>query len=168
MQARAKSVGRGGDAFRGNKQCRSVPGGVTGPSDGPVGRGKRLAARSETRKRYRDAELAEARAEIERQAQRLAALEAEAERARAEARELAARRQKSLSALCHDLRTPLNAVIGFSDVMQRELHGPLGHQRYRDYAAHIRESGALLLQAAEQLLCQSVLPDSPPAGESYR
>jgi signal transduction histidine kinase len=61
----------------------------------------------------------------------------------------------------HDIRTPLNAVIGFADLMQRELHGALGHERYREYANHIRECGVDLLRAAEETLLLTVLLGSP-------
>jgi signal transduction histidine kinase len=57
-----------------------------------------------------------------------------------------------LAQMQHALRTPLNAMIGFSEAMLHELHGPLGHARYRDYAAHIGESGGRLLKAAEDAL----------------
>src|SRR5262245_25897469 len=52
----------------------------------------------------------------------------------------------------HALRTPLNAVIGFSEVMVCELHGPLGHSRYQEYAHHICESGGRLLKSSEDAL----------------
>lgn len=97
-------------------------------------------------------ELAQARAEIARQSRHLARLIADAERTTQEARETARTRARVLASISHDLRTPLNAVIGFSDVMQRELFGPLGHERYRDYAVHIKDSGEQLLQAAENIL----------------
>jgi signal transduction histidine kinase len=54
--------------------------------------------------------------------------------------------------MSHALRTPLNAVIGFSEVMARELHGPLGHSRYQEYAHHICESGGRLLKSSEDAL----------------
>ena len=54
--------------------------------------------------------------------------------------------------MSHALRTPLNAVIGFSDVMAHELHGPLGNSRYQEYALHIRESGGQLLKSSEDAL----------------
>jgi signal transduction histidine kinase len=54
--------------------------------------------------------------------------------------------------MSHALRTPLNAVIGFSEVMARELHGPLGHSRYHEYAHHICESGGRLLKSSEDAL----------------
>src|SRR5262245_23771804 len=39
-----------------------------------------------------------------------------------------------LAAMSHELRTPLNAVIGFSEVMVNEVFGPLGNERYHEYA----------------------------------
>lgn len=62
-----------------------------------------------------------------------------------------------LARVSHDLRTPLNAVIGFSDVMQRELFGPLGNSRYQEYARHIHESGDELLRATENTLAMTSL-----------
>jgi signal transduction histidine kinase len=58
-----------------------------------------------------------------------------------------------MARLSHELRTPLNAVIGFSELMVQELHGPLGNQRYQQYAHHIAESGGRLLRSSEEALC---------------
>lgn len=44
------------------------------------------------------------------------------------------------SRVSHELRTPLNAVIGFSEMMHQEVLGPVGNERYREYAAQIRKS----------------------------
>ncbi|HUL07374.1 MAG TPA: HAMP domain-containing sensor histidine kinase, partial [Candidatus Acidoferrum sp.] len=52
----------------------------------------------------------------------------------------------------HELRTPLNAIIGFSEVLKRELLGPLGQERYREYAKDINESGAHLLNLISDIL----------------
>jgi PAS domain S-box-containing protein len=57
-----------------------------------------------------------------------------------------------LANLGHELRTPLNAVIGFSDLMLNESFGPLGHPRYRDYAADVRASGEHLLELINDIL----------------
>lgn len=67
-----------------------------------------------------------------------------------------------LARINHDLRTPLNAVIGFSDVMQREMFGPLGNARYQEYARHIRDSGDVLLKATEDTLAMTTLLAAPP------
>lgn len=67
-----------------------------------------------------------------------------------------------LARINHDLRTPLNAVIGFSEAMQREMFGPLGNVRYQEYARHIRDSGDILLRATEETLAMTSLLAAPP------
>ena len=62
-----------------------------------------------------------------------------------------------LARMSHDLRTPLNAVIGFSDAMHQELFGPIGNVRYEEYVKHIRASGVELLQAAEDALTMTAV-----------
>lgn len=62
----------------------------------------------------------------------------------------------------HDLRTPLNAVIGFSEMMQHEVLGPVGHERYRDYIAEIRKSAEYFQEATEKTLAVTELLASPP------
>ena len=57
-----------------------------------------------------------------------------------------------LASVSHKLRTPLNAVIGFSEVMLQEIFGPLGNTRYRDYANDIRDSGTHLLGVINDIL----------------
>jgi hypothetical protein len=63
----------------------------------------------------------------------------------------------------HDLRTPLNAVMGFSEIMTLELFGPLGDHRYQDYVHHIRDSSTELLKAAEDTLALTALMATPPS-----
>ncbi|WOI53983.1 HAMP domain-containing sensor histidine kinase [Parvularcula sp. LCG005] len=62
-----------------------------------------------------------------------------------EAVSLAARRSEQLANVSHEIRTPLNAVIGFADALYAERFGPLGNDKYRDYARVIQESGQHLL-----------------------
>ncbi|MGH6739138.1 MAG: sensor histidine kinase, partial [Bradyrhizobium sp.] len=84
---------------------------------------------------------------------------AEAHEAALVARDAAetASRAKSmiLANMSHELRTPLNAVIGFSELMHSELYGPLGNQRYRDYAGQIHEAGRHLLDLIGDILDMS-------------
>ena len=68
--------------------------------------------------------------------------------------------------ISHDMRTPLNAVIGFSELMQHELHGPHGDDRYREYATLIRQSGEQLKQTAEHTLAMTELVAAPTSGRS--
>jgi cell cycle sensor histidine kinase DivJ len=75
------------------------------------------------------------------------------------ARDLAeeASRAKSrfLANMSHELRTPLNAIIGFSDIMRQEILGPIGSERYREYAGLIRDSGQHLVDLISDLLDMS-------------
>lgn len=57
-----------------------------------------------------------------------------------------------LANMSHELRTPLNAILGFSEIIAQETFGPVGAQRYRDYAADIHASGAHLLSLINDLL----------------
>jgi signal transduction histidine kinase len=57
-----------------------------------------------------------------------------------------------LATMSHELRTPLNAVIGFSEMIAAQPYGPLGDDRYRDYASMINESGMHLLSLINDVL----------------
>lgn len=57
-----------------------------------------------------------------------------------------------LAAMSHELRTPLNAVIGFSEMMRMEAFGPIGSDRYREYAGDIHNSGVHLLSLINDVL----------------
>jgi two-component system cell cycle sensor histidine kinase PleC len=69
----------------------------------------------------------------------------------------AANRAKSefLANMSHELRTPLNAIIGFSELMQSGLFGPLGSDRYEEYARDIHSSGNYLLGVINDILDMS-------------
>lgn len=60
-----------------------------------------------------------------------------------------------LASLCHDLRTPLTTVIGYCELMQTEVHGPLGHEKYRDYAASVKRGGEEILRLTDGLQLQA-------------
>lgn len=74
------------------------------------------------------------------------------ESARAELRLAADHKWQTLAYLSHHLRTPMNAVIGFSDLMAQEAMGPLGHPKYRDYVQNIQISGTEALRAVSAIL----------------
>jgi two-component system cell cycle sensor histidine kinase PleC len=76
----------------------------------------------------------------------------EATAAKADAQRANKAKSELLANMSHELRTPLNAVIGFSEMMRDEILGPLGHDRYREYAADIHYSGTLLLDLINDIL----------------
>lgn len=65
-----------------------------------------------------------------------------------------ASRSKSafLAHMSHDLRTPLNSIIGFSTILHQEMFGRLGASQYKQYVEHIRDSGELLLSLVNDVL----------------
>ena len=54
--------------------------------------------------------------------------------------------------MSHELRTPLNAIIGFGEVMEMESYGPLGNDKYREYAGDVVASGRHLLSVINDVL----------------
>lgn len=78
-----------------------------------------------------------------REEQRLLARRYHEEKLRAEA----ASRSKTtfLAHLSHDIRTPLNHIIGFADMMRQQPFGPLGDAKYVSYVEAVKSSGERLL-----------------------
>jgi two-component system cell cycle sensor histidine kinase PleC len=57
-----------------------------------------------------------------------------------------------LANMSHEFRTPLNAIVGFSEMLEQQVLGPVGVPRYVDYARDIRASGGQLLMMIERML----------------
>ncbi|HEY4203300.1 MAG TPA: ATP-binding protein [Devosiaceae bacterium] len=85
-----------------------------------------------------------------REEQRQLARRYHEEKLRAEA----ASRSKTnfLAHLSHDIRTPLNHIIGFAELMQHQSYGPLGDSRYAGYVDTIKQSGERLLASFATIL----------------
>ena len=84
-----------------------------------------------------------------------AALEQERARLEATRRELALAQSSkwlTLAQLSHHLRTPMNAVIGFSDMLRSEVLGPIGNPKHKAYIDHIHDSGTRALQTITEIL----------------
>ena len=76
----------------------------------------------------------------------------EAEDAQRKAEEANQSKSRFLSHMSHELRSPLNSVIGFADIIQSEIYGPHVDDRYRNYAKHISSSGNHLLHLIGDVL----------------
>ena len=87
------------------------------------------------------------------------------QKAKLEAELALSARSEFLSHMSHDLRTPLNAVIGFAQMMEGEVMGKMP-SAYLEYAQHIRESGHELLHKVDEILKNSDLQLSEDAEET--
>ncbi|MET3589290.1 PAS domain S-box-containing protein [Bartonella silvatica] len=57
--------------------------------------------------------------------------------------------------IVHEMRTPLNALIGFAEIMRDGRLGPIDNERYRGYLHDIVSSGKHILSLVNQLLERS-------------
>lgn len=58
----------------------------------------------------------------------------------------------ALANMSHEFRTPLNAILGFSEILNLQLYGPVGDKRYAEYVGHIHNSGKHLLELINDIL----------------
>jgi PAS domain S-box-containing protein len=68
-----------------------------------------------------------------------------AERASLEQSELVAK-------ISHEVRTPINSIVAFSEVMLEERFGPIGNERYRGYLKDIGASGTHVVSMLNDLI----------------
>jgi signal transduction histidine kinase len=57
-----------------------------------------------------------------------------------------------LAMVSHEVRTPLNSILGFTELMIEEQFGPIGNARYRSYIEDIHQSGLYALSLLNDLL----------------
>ena len=81
----------------------------------------------------------------------LAERAARADDAREQASAALKQRTAFFASLGHDLKTPLNAIIGYADMMRHGVRGPLP-EAYQDYPGIIHDSGQELLLMVEDML----------------
>jgi PAS domain S-box-containing protein len=72
--------------------------------------------------------------------------------ARRQADRAATAKADVLARISHEVRTPLNAIIGFAEVMVDQRFGPLGNERYVEYMKDIRASGERVIAIVNDLL----------------
>ena len=65
-----------------------------------------------------------------------------------------ANKQKSefLARMGHELRTPINAILGFTDLMRTERYGEIKNEKYRGYLNDVHASATHLLSLINDLL----------------
>lgn len=91
--------------------------------------------------------------ESERQAviRDLTKAKAESDRERAKAAEAGRARSEFLSNMNHELRTPMNAILGFSELIKSKAFGD-AVDKYVEYAEIIHDSGKYLLALIDDML----------------
>ncbi len=72
--------------------------------------------------------------------------------ARRSAERAAALRTDVLAKINHEIRIPLNAIIGFAEAMIEQRFGPLGAERYLEYMRDIRAAGERVLTIVGDML----------------
>ena len=68
------------------------------------------------------------------------------------AEEVSRTKSAILANMSHELLTPLNAILGFADVMRLQHQGPLGSAKYVEYVDDILKSGRHLLSVVGNVL----------------
>lgn len=68
-----------------------------------------------------------------------------AERARMDADQANADKSRFLAEAGHDLRTPLTTILGYGEMIEREMYGAIGRPAYREAAQQILGAGRQLL-----------------------
>ena len=76
----------------------------------------------------------------------------EAVASRIAAERASAAKSHFLANMSHDLRTPLNSIIGFSEMIRREVFGPGWHPKYGEYVGHIHDCGQSLVAMINDIL----------------
>lgn len=75
-------------------------------------------------------------------------------------------KSRFLAMMGHELLTPLNAIIGFSEIMKSQLLGPLGTPQYVDYSEEVHGSSMKLLGIINDVLTLSKVESAAQALKS--
>ena len=124
------------------------------PTGGMITMGMDVSSdvRNEVELTKQQARLRKLVAELERSETKTAELTHNLKREKQNAERSANSKSAFLANMSHELRTPLNAINGFSEILVDEMYGPLGDQRYKEYAQDILDSGKHLLDMITDIL----------------
>ena len=111
--------------------------------------------RNQEELRAREQELEASVHDLERSQTELRNLAAQYSRQREIAQNANREKAEFLANISHEWRTPLNAIIGFSDMMKQNAFGPLGNEKYTEYCEDINKSGTYMLAFINDVLDMS-------------
>jgi len=95
-------------------------------------------------------------------------LQARLEEAHSAEKQLSQAKSGFLANMSHELRTPLTAIIGFGDVMETELFGPIDNAKYSQYIHDIVQSAQHLLAIITEIMDFSRYESGKMEGEVER
>jgi signal transduction histidine kinase len=90
-------------------------------------------------------------AELKEANQRLQHAVEEIDAARSDAQQASRAKSEFLATISHEIRTPINAMIGYTDLLELGLGGPLSEQQF-DWVQRIRRSGDHLTTLVNDVL----------------
>ncbi len=79
-----------------------------------------------------------------------------------------AERAQILSTLSHDIRQPLNTIVGFSEMINSEVMGPIAHDHYRSYVRDINQAAQHLGEILDSLMERSQMAQMARKEAGYR
>jgi signal transduction histidine kinase len=97
-------------------------------------------------------QLAESNRELKNRNTEIEALQQVTEAARLTAKKSDRAKSEFLNCIGHELKTPLNAIIGFSELLNNEGFWPLGRPSYKTFAGEVSDGGCKLLGIVTDIL----------------
>jgi len=121
------------------------------PFQGETGPGVICVIRDVTDRKQVEEQIKILNQSLEQRTRDLAVMNSELEIRNREVEKANRLKSNFLATMSHELRTSLNAIIGFSDLLARQIAGPLTQKQER-FVGHVKESSRHLLALIDDIL----------------